>query len=208
MKKIHKVIGMVGTFLLTLSSVWADDVALAQEKLNHISQMKATFKEVVRSSKNKVLSKSSGTMAMWRPGRFRWVTSTPMEQWIIADGKKLWIYDVDLEQVTVKSQSKGVGGTPALFLSNNNKQLAEDFSVEKKEDGSILHFILTSKRKNNQMKRVDLFFDGDELKKIDFYDALSQYTSIQLSKIDITPTLNPKLFIFSPPKGVDVVDQK
>src|SRR5262245_18696546 len=84
-----------------------------QAKLNAMRCLTAEFKQVIKS-KDKEISSSSGTMALERPGRFRWQTSEPMEQLVIADGKKLWVYDVDLEQVTVKKQEKQLGGTAGL----------------------------------------------------------------------------------------------
>src|SRR5580704_14348669 len=89
---------------------------LLQTKLNAIRSMTANFNQVVKA-KNREVSRSSGIMALERPGRFRWQTKSPMEQLVVADGQKMWIYDVDLEQVTVKKQGKGLGGTAALFLS-------------------------------------------------------------------------------------------
>src|SRR5258708_7700972 len=78
-----------------------------QGKLNAINKMSANFDQTIKAG-NREVSNSLGTMALSRPGRFRWQTKSPLEQIIVADGKKLWIYDVDLEQVTVRKQDKGL----------------------------------------------------------------------------------------------------
>lgn len=82
---------------------------ILQKKLNEMHTMKAYFSQVVRA-KNRTVSRSSGTMALLRPGKFRWETTKPMKQVVIADGKQLWIYEAALEQVTVSKQAKFVGG--------------------------------------------------------------------------------------------------
>ena len=110
------------TVLLCGQSVFAATPSeLLQAKLNALRTMSADFTQVVKAKRREV-SHSSGTMALSRPGRFRWQTKAPMEQLVVADGKQLWIYDVDLEQVSVKKQEKSVGGTagsrPRINIDN------------------------------------------------------------------------------------------
>lgn len=93
--------------LLSISTAGFSETpdVLLQTKLNSIRSMTAVFKQSVKA-KHRVVSRSSGTMALQRPGRFRWQTLQPMAQLMVADGQKIWIYDKDLEQVTVKTQKK------------------------------------------------------------------------------------------------------
>lgn len=176
-----------------------------QAKLNAIASMSANFTQVVKAGKRQV-SNTKGTMALSRPGKFRWQTKSPMEQLVVADGKKLWIYDVDLEQVTVKKQEKSVGGTPALFLSNTNDTVSKDFNVVRLA-GKGESFELQAKSPKENYQRVTLTFNGKELSNIEFYDQLGQQTNIRLSEIKNNPSLPNDLFEFKPPKGVDVVKQ-
>ncbi len=133
--------------LFILGLIWANQIFCdsatdrLQSKLNSIHTMSASFDQVVRAHTREV-SHSSGTMALSRPGHFRWESKKPMAQWVIADGQHVWIYDIDLEQVTVKKQDKGLGGTAALFLSGYDNTIARDFEVTayQKNHQDYLHY--------------------------------------------------------------------
>lgn len=179
---------------------------LLQAKLNGIRSMTANFKQSVKA-KQKVVSRSSGTMALQRPGRFRWQTLQPMTQLMVADSQHIWVYDKDLEQVTVKKQSKGLGGTAALFLSGYDDTVTRDFNVAQSGVGNELVFDLKSKSSKASFQRIKLLFRGDLLTGLELYDQLGQITTVQLSQIKLNPKLASNLFQFKTPKGVDVVQQ-
>lgn len=180
--------------------------ARLQTKLNALRTLSASFTQVVKTKRREV-SRSAGTMALARPGRFRWQTTTPMEQWVVADGRRLWVYDVDLEQVSVKKQEKSVGGTAALFLSGYDDTVARDFDVTFIEKGKTTAFDLTAKSNKANFQEVKLEFEGAALKGIVLYDQLGQITTVTLGHIQVNPKLAPSLFQFKAPKGVDVVQQ-
>lgn len=177
-----------------------------QGKLNAIRTMSATFNQVVKA-KGRTVSHSSGSMALSRPGRFRWQTKKPMAQTVIADGHLLWVYDVDLEQVTVKKQKPGMGGTVGLFLSGYNDSLARDFEVVRTSVDHQDAFDLRAKSSKANFQRVKLMFVGNALSGIILFDQLGQQTDVHLSQVKTNPTLAPALFQFKTPKGVDVVKQ-
>lgn len=187
--------------------VYCDTVSDAlQVKLNAIRTMSASFNQVVKA-KAREISHSSGTMALSRPGHFRWQTNKPMAQTVIADGRHLWVYDVDLEQVTVKKQDKGLGGTAGLFLSGYNDTMAKDFDVTLKTQGGRDDFDLHAKSGKANFQRVKLSFIGNVLSGIELFDQLGQHTDVHLSHVKINPVLLPTLFQFKTPKNVDVVEQ-
>ena len=177
-----------------------------QSKLNALKTLSAGFSQVVKSKRREV-SHSSGTMALSRPGRFRWETKQPMEQLVVADGKQVWIYDVDLEQVTVKKQEKSVGGAAALFLSGYDETVARDFDVSMKAQGQQTRFDLQAKSDKANFQRVELIFNGETLQGIVLYDQLGQVTDVTLNKTKSNIALSSSLFQFKPPKGVDIVRQ-
>lgn len=179
---------------------------LLQAKLNSIRSMTAVFKQAVKA-KHRVVSRSSGTMALQRPGRFRWQTVQPMAQLMVADGQKIWVYDKDLEQVTVKTQRKGLGGTAALFLSGYDDTVTRDFNVTQSNVGNDLVFDLKSKSTKANFQRIKLIFRQNNLTGLELYDQLGQVTTVQLSQIKLNPKLAVSLFQFKTPKGVDVVQQ-
>ncbi len=177
-----------------------------QTKLNSIRSMTASFKQVVKA-KERVVSRSSGTMALERPGRFRWQTQEPMKQLMIADGQRIWVYDTDLEQVSVKKQQKGLGGTAALFLSGYDDTVTRDFLVSQSGSGENTVFDLKSKSAKANFQRIKLIFHQNALTGLVLYDQLGQVTTVQLSQTKLNPRLATNLFKFKPPKGVDVVQQ-
>lgn len=193
--------------LLIASQGYAESAAdVLQGKLNAIRTMSANFKQVVKAKQREV-SNSTGTMALQRPGRFRWQTKSPMAQLVVADSKKLWVYDVDLEQVTVKKQEKGLGGTAALFLSGYDNTVTRDFEVTASNQGKSVLYDLHAKSPKENFQRVKLLFTGDILSAIEMDDQLGQHTIVKLSNIKNNPQLASSLFSFKPPKGVDVVQQ-
>ncbi len=202
MKKI-----LIGLLLTCSGAAFTQTPAeLLQTKLNAIRSMTADFNQVVKA-KHKEVSRSSGTMALERPGRFRWQTKSPMAQLVVADGQKMWVYDVDLEQVSVKKQEKGLGGTAALFLSGYDDTVTRDFDVAEKSEGKTIIFDLKSKSPKANFQRIKLIFTADALTGLELHDQLGQVTSVKLSQIKSNPKLAAKLFQFKPPKGVDVVKQ-
>ncbi len=180
--------------------------ATLQEKLNAIRTMSATFSQEIKT-KDRDLSSSSGVMALERPGKFRWDTKEPMAQLVIADGTKLWVYDKELEQVTVKKQEKGIGGTAGLFLSGYDSTVARDFEVKDESKGNQVIFELQAKSKQENVQRLKLTFVQDALKRMDMYDQLGQHTIVNLTQIKLNPKLSSAIFRFKVPKGVDVVEQ-
>ena len=179
---------------------------LLQSKLNSMRTMSAQFNQIVKAKRTEV-SRSSGTMALERPGRFRWQTTEPMEQLIVADGNNMWVYDVDLEQVTVKKQDKGLGGTAALFLSGYDDTVAKDFDVASTAKGKTTHFNLKAKSSKENFQQIKLIFNQDNLTGLELHDQLGQITYVTLNKIKANPKLAAQLFQFKPPKGTDVVQQ-
>jgi outer membrane lipoprotein carrier protein len=202
MKKIISAVLLcfcVGAFSETAEQV-------LQVKLNAIRTMTASFKQVVKA-KARTVSRSSGTMALERPGRFRWQTKEPMAQLMVADGQRIWVYDTDLEQVTVKKQEKGLGGTAALFLSGYNDTVTRDFTVTQMASGDNITFSLNSKSPKASFQRIKLTFHQNFLTNLELFDQLGQVTLVQLSQTKLNPKLGVGLFKFKPPKGVDVVEQ-
>lgn len=183
-----------------------DASGVLQTKLNAIHTMNASFNQIIYAKK-RTISRSSGTMALSRPGKFRWETQTPLKQVVIADGKHLWVYDVDLEQVTKKIQDQSLGGTAALFLSGYGNNVSRDFMVTTQQTGKNEVYELTAKSTKANFHRVQLGFNGDELKSIDLFDQLGQRTEVKLSHIKQNPSLSQALFQFKVPRGVDVVKQ-
>jgi outer membrane lipoprotein carrier protein len=201
-------LGLVGLVMLSMAThAWSDAAGeVLWDKLRAIQSMQADFTQKMWAKK-RVLSKSSGSMALARPGHFRWETKKPMAQLLIADGKQFWLYDVDLEQVTVRPQANIEGAAAGLFLGDDKARFVHDFKVTKTQKDKSDVFKLQATAKQANIQRMMLRFEGAVLMRMDLYDQLGQRTAIAFQHVNNNPELSSGLFQFTPPKGVDVVSQ-
>lgn len=172
--------------------------------------MKADFTQRLVDQSARTLQESKGHMALQRPGKFRWDVVSPVAQLIIANGTKLWIYDKDLEQVTVRSFKSAAGQTPALLLSDNNLTLSKDFTVKnaaKKADPAIESYWLVPKDKENLFESVQLTFNHKQISEMQLRDHLGHITVIQFRNAQFGKPLAASLFTFNPPAHTDVIDE-
>jgi outer membrane lipoprotein carrier protein len=160
--------------------------------------------QAIDATSNKVKT-SRGTLALKAPRQFRWDVATPYKQLIVADGEKVWIYDPDLEQVTVRAQGTEEAHSPLTVLTDLS-QLDRDFVASEQGDHDGLTWLrLKSKDKDPQFEYADLGFDASALVQMTFKDTLGNSTEIHFSAWQRNPRLGPETFKFAPPKGVDVV---
>ncbi len=153
---------------------------------------------------------SSGSFEFQRPGRFKFVYKKPFEQTIVADGQTLWLYDVDLNQVTQRSQSQALGSTPAALLASapDLSALKAEFTLEAAPDADGLQWVLASpKAKDGQLKSVRVGFAGEQLAALDILDSFGQRSLIRFTGMQANAALPASSFQFKPPAGADVVKQ-
>jgi len=197
---------MVMTLSLSLSAAES-----ATEKLNQFVQnvvtFKAKFTQTVLDPRGQVLEEAQGFFILERPGKFRWDYDMPYPQHIIADGERIWFYDVDLEQVTVKSQLEALADTPATLLSGetlpSDKYLLSDISSE---DG-LSWVELIPKDVDSNFQTITLAFDQQGLNQMIMKDSFDQQTRLVFSQTTENSTLLADVFVFTPPSGVDVVGE-
>lgn len=164
-----------------------------------------SFSQTVQSKKKN--QTSSGSFQILRPGLFKWDYTAPYKQTIVGDGKHIWLYDVDLKQVTQSDQNQAIGDSPAAILSNKN---ALDASYSLKEDGSAggIDYVLATPKKNNAgYQFIRIGFKGDTLAAMELKDSFGNQTSIKFHQLNSKPSLSREQFRFTPPKGVDVLKQ-
>ena len=175
---------------------------------------KAEFTQVVtapaREGQAARTKTSSGTFEFERPNRFRFNYKKPFEQTIVADGQTLWLYDVDLNQVTQRRQAAVLGSTPAALIASSAdiNVLKKDFNIEAAPDkDGLLWAQATPKAKDGQLNMVKVGFRGDELVALDILDSFGQRSVITFSKMELNRPVPQDAFRFRPPQGVDVVKQ-
>ncbi len=203
------------------SSAWADGLSSLEIFIKTVSSGRADFTQVVTAPAREgqtVRSKtSSGTFEFARPGRFKFVYKKPFEQSIVADGQTLWLYDVDLNQVTARKQSSALGTTPAALIASapDLRALQADFTLSSAPDQDGLQWLLaTPKAKDGQLQAVRVGFrqsektaSSNELAALEIIDNFGQRSVLSFSKVEVNPALPADTFAFKPPKGADVIRQ-
>ena len=173
--------------------------------LRGLDGLQAQFRQILTDRNGQTIEEASGTLAISRPDRFRWDYKEPYSQVIVADGARIWIYDSDLEQVTVRKLDETLSATPAMLLSGRSS-LADNFNVTQvAQEGKVEWVRLEPKRDDTDFKWVRLGFDGDLLKYMQLSDKLGQTTGLEFSKVERNPPLDPSRFTFTVPPGADVI---
>jgi outer membrane lipoprotein carrier protein len=153
---------------------------------------------------------STGTFEFARPSRFRFDYLKPFEQVIVADGKTLWLYDADLNQVTARNQDAVLGSTPAALIASagSTAALLRDFDLQAGNDQDGLQWaVATPKNHNGQLNNMRVGFRGNELAKLEILDGLGQRSVITFEKMETNVPIPAKDFHFTPPKGASVIRQ-
>ncbi|MBQ9602113.1 MAG: outer membrane lipoprotein chaperone LolA [Neisseriaceae bacterium] len=201
MKKTVSFTLLLGSLLFNTAYASAID---ALKKFNADTDgISGNFTQTVQSKKKS--QTSSGSFKILRPGLFKWQYSKPYAQEIVGDGKHIWLYDVDLKQVTQSNQDQTIGDSPAAILSNKT---ALDSSYSLKEDGSkngIDYVLATPKKANAGYRFIRIGFKGDNLAAMELKDSFGNQTTLTFTHIDTKPQLSRNAFKFTPPKGVDVL---
>ena len=170
-----------------------------------LHSLTGNFQQTLTDINGSASKVSAGTLALEAPRQFRWNTTTPYQQTIVADGSRVWMYDPELEQVTVRVQSTEEAHSPLTVLTDV-KQLDRNFKVA--EQGSrdgLLWLRLTSTAKDPQFDHADLGFDANGLARMTFRDQLGATTDIRFSAWQRNAAIAPGTFDFVPPPGVDVI---
>lgn len=166
------------------------------------------FEQRVYNRDRKLVQESRGTLAFARPGRFRWVYSKPYPQVIVGDGDRVWIYDEDLNQVTVRRLGQALGSTPAALLAGANDALkAFELADQGKRDG-LEWLEAVPREKESGFERIRMGFGFSGIERMELVDAFGQTTELRFSGLQRNPRVDPALFRFSPPKGADVVGDR
>lgn len=153
---------------------------------------------------------SSGSFEFSRPNRFRFDYKKPFQQTIVADGRTLWLYDADLNQVTARTQAQVLGSTPAALIAAapDLAALRQDFNLEPAPDRDGLQWVrATPRSREGQLNQVSIGFRGDELARLEILDSFGQTSVMTFNQLQLNTPVPAGTFDFKPPKGADVVRQ-
>jgi len=196
-------------FLLLLFSVSANAADTARSRMQAFSKdlksVTADFSQSVTDANDHRGDQSRGTMALQAPRQFRWETKKPYQQTIVADGQRVWVYEPDLEQVSVRSQSSEEAHSPLTVLTDLSQLDTQFTASESGERDGLVWLKLVSKAKEPEFEYAELGFSANTLDRMLFKDQLGNTTEIRFSEWKRNPALAADTFKFIPPKGVDVI---
>ena len=185
----------------------ASDARAAQRleaALKGLSSLRAGFHQTVTDAQGTQTESAEGTVALARPGKFRWDYSVPA-QLIVSDGTTVWLYDVDLAQVTIRPAADSLSGTPALLFSGKTDLSAEFRIADGGEADGLSWSRLTPRAAESDFRELSVGIAGGELRRMVLVDRLGQTMRIEFDRIERNPRLDVSIFRFTPPAGVDVV---
>ncbi len=190
--------------MIPLSAGAGEGRALLDKFLTETQTMSASFSQTLKAADGQLLQESAGRFYLQRPGKFRWNYTEPYPQEIVSDGERVWIYDVDLAQVTVQKQGTGRDNTPMALLQNR-QSLEQAFEIhERGTEGGLHRIELVNRQLDTDFDRVVIGLDQTGLRYLQLHDQFDQTTQIFFSELRSNPALEPAVFEFTPPEGVDV----
>lgn len=171
------------------------------EQLARLRGLSANFEQRVTAADGHPLQTSAGVLQLAKPGRIYWVAEPPYEQTVVADGSGIWVYDPDLEQVTVKALHRQLDNSPAALLVGDAEQVLKEFRVCIAEAGRNQRILLRPLTTDSIYTEIELDFADGVPSAIRMQDSLGQRTVVELRDVELNPVLNPAVFHFVPPRG-------
>ena len=184
----------------------ADVLDTLREFVRDVKSGRAAFTQTVTSADGQKKRSSSGSFEFERPNRFRFAYAKPFEQLIVSDGQKVWIHDVDLNQVSVRRLSQALGATPAALLAGASLDKEFELAAQPSE-GGIDWVQATPRQKDGAFQSMRIGFRGKELAAVEILDSFGQRSRLDFSQYAANAAIPDASFRFVPPKGVDVVEQ-
>lgn len=205
---------LASTTLMPINTAYATD-SEQQQAANKLSALlgstqtiTGSFSQLTLDSSGTQLQEAAGEMVLRRPGLFRWHTNPPLEQLLVSNGKKVWLYDPDLMQVTVQKMDQRLTHTPALLLSGDVSKISENFSISYKEGGPVVDFVLTPTAKDTLFDTLRLSFRDGVINDMQLLDAVGQRTNILFMNVKVNEPVSADQFVFDAPEGVDVIEDE
>ncbi len=196
------------SIFLCAANAFAGGIDKLKEFVASTRSAQADFTQVVLDHGGKRIQSASGVMQFVRPGKFRWTYQKPYEQLIVGDGAKFWLYDVDLNQVTVKKLDAALGSSPAALLSGSN-EIEQGFALKESGTQDGLDWLqATPKAQDSSFNSILMAFNAQaELVIMELNDQFGHKTVLRFANLKRNPQLSSSLFKFAPPKGADVLTE-
>ena len=195
-----------GLLVVVCLSITANAETAAQRLhllLKPMHSLSADFTQQIMGQNNNQLQRLTGNLSLKKPNQLRWNVLAPMPQLVISDGKLVWLYDPDLEQVVIQSFSDDFMANPISILLGDLDQLNRDFTVSLISDD---RFSLKPKQKNSLFVAIQLRFIDSVLSRIDYQDNFGQNTQLTRSQVKLNPQFSKIAFVFDIPQAVDIIN--
>ncbi|MBZ9538604.1 outer membrane lipoprotein chaperone LolA [Modicisalibacter tunisiensis] len=180
----------------------ADRLAALLEPLDSYA---ADFDQKILDSSGNRLQEAKGRMWLSRPGKFRWEVEDPYRQVVVSDGDKVYLYDPDLEQVTVQPLDTRVTHTPALLLSGSSDALTKNYRVSRQQQGTAETFTLIPQTPDTLFESLKMIFYSERLGGLKMTDSTGQRTAIEFRDATMNQAIDDSRFVFEIPEGTDVI---
>jgi len=198
-------VAFLGVLLALPLSASSASLERFSEFINQTLTARGEFEQKIFDRNRRLLQESRGVLAFSRPGKFRWTYVKPYAQLIVGDGSKIWIYDEDLKQVTVKKLDQALGSKPAALLAGNNEAMRAFNLSDQGTKGGLEWLEALPRDKEGNFEKIRMGFGSSGLEVMELLDGFGQTTVLRFMSLQRNPKLNPGLFRFSPPKGADVI---
>ncbi len=196
---------LVAALLLPGGSSLASGLEALRGFIAGTASARGEFQQKVYDRKSKLTQEASGTLAFQRPGRFRWTYAKPYAQVIVGDGAKVWVYDEDLNQVTVRRLDRALGSTPAALLAGSN-EIERAFKLTERGEKDGLEWVeAVAREAESNFETIRMGFGFSGLEVMELSDSFGQKTVLKFMSLHRNPKLDAALFKFVPPKGADVI---
>jgi outer membrane lipoprotein carrier protein len=199
---------VAASFLLLAAPAYAGGIDRLNQFMTGTQSATAEFEQRIQGRDGKVVQESRGTLALARPGKFRWTYVKPYPQVIVGDGARVWIYDEDLRQVTVRKLDQALGATPAALLAGSNEALK---AFVLKDDGAKdgLEWVeATPRDRESSFERIRMGFGFSGIERMQLTDTFGQTTDLRFTAFQRNARIDPAQFRFVPPPGADVIGDK
>lgn len=188
-------------------SAYADGMSNVKAFYQQTKSVRASFHQVVTDRQGRKIQEVDGEMQLKRPNKFRWDYNKPYAQQIISDGEQVWLYDMDLAQVTVNTLRQTVGSSPAALLAGD-ANIDKSFRLSNASRKDNLEWVSASpKDKESGFDKILMGFKDNKIQALSLIDSFGHTTNITFSNVEVNPALDEKSFLFKPPPGVDVVGE-
>lgn len=199
----HLCIAALLTIHVSVPANEASPVDSLSAQLQNMTSLTANFSQTIKDESGNVLQTAKGELTVKRPRQFYWRTTYPYEHLVVTDGTILWLYDIDLEQITRQAFNADLDKAPALLLSGEVEEISQQYTVTVNDGGGVYELIPNDPEA--LFRALTLEFKNDLLHTMSFLDGFGQNTMIEFNNVILNPAVENDVFKFVPPNGIDVI---